>query len=100
METNLQTLEKKKKTHKEYGEYNEISKLELHEVTICEKGINPEAKFDILKEEKDKMSEKLEIAEALGPESARCAACCFLPRLAWQPGNDEYRNRLVLMMTS
>ena len=46
------------------------------------------------------MSEKLEIAEALGPESARCAACCFLPRLAWQPGNDEYRNRLVLMMTS
>jgi HK97 family phage prohead protease len=51
-----QALEKKKKTHKEYGEYNEISKLELHEVTICEKGINPEAKFDILKMEKgDKM---------------------------------------------
>ena len=47
-----QALEKKKKTHKEYGEYNEISKLELHEVTICEKGINPEAKFDILKMEK------------------------------------------------
>ena len=53
-----QALEKKKKTHKEYGEYNEISKLELHEVTICEKGINPEAKFDILKMEKgDNMSE-------------------------------------------
>lgn len=53
-----QALEKKKKTHKEYGEYNEISKLELHEVTICEKGINPEAKFDILKMEKgnDKMN--------------------------------------------
>ena len=51
-----QALEKRKKTHKEYGEYNEISKLELHEVTICEKGINPEAKFDILKMEKgDKM---------------------------------------------
>jgi len=47
-----QALEKKKKNHKEYGEYNEISKLELHEVTICEKGINPEAKFDILKMEK------------------------------------------------
>lgn len=47
-----QALEKRKKTHKEYGEYNEISKLELHEVTICEKGINPEAKFDILKMEK------------------------------------------------
>lgn len=51
-----QALEKRKKTHKEYGEYNEISKLELHEVTICEKGINPEAKFDILKMDKgDKM---------------------------------------------
>ena len=47
-----QALEKKKKKHKEYGDYNEISKLELHEVTICEKGINPEAKFDILKMEK------------------------------------------------
>tara|TARA_R100000700_G_scaffold25788_1_gene32594 strand:+ start:2922 stop:4544 length:1623 start_codon:yes stop_codon:yes gene_type:complete len=47
-----QALEKRKKNHKEYGEYNEISKLELHEVTICEKGINPEAKFDILKMER------------------------------------------------
>ena len=52
-----QALEKRKKPHKEYGEYNEISKLELHEVTICEKGINPEAKFDILKMDKgDKMN--------------------------------------------
>ena len=52
-----QALEKRKKSHKEYGEYNEISKLELHEVTICEKGINPEAKFDILKMDKgDKMN--------------------------------------------
>ena len=39
--------------------------MELHEVTICEEGINPEAKFDIVKEHKrdDKMSE--EIAKAL-----------------------------------
>ena len=34
-----QALEKVKKTHQELGQYNEISKLELHEVTICEKGI-------------------------------------------------------------
>ena len=47
-----QALEKKSKTNAELGEYNEISKLDLHEVTICEKGINPEAKFDILKQEK------------------------------------------------
>ena len=52
-----QALEKRKKTSDELGEYNEISKLELHEVTICEKGINPEAKFDILKQDVEKMSE-------------------------------------------
>ena len=57
-----QALQKVKKHHEELGEYSEISKLELHEVTICEKGINPEAKFDILKE--DKKMNKLEKALA------------------------------------
>jgi len=59
-----QALKKSKKNHTELGEYNEISKLELHEVTICEKGINPEARFDILKQDKgeNKMSDKLEKA--------------------------------------
>ena len=49
-----QAIQKVKKTHEELGQYNEISKLELHEVTICEKGINPEARFDILKQDKTK----------------------------------------------
>ena len=60
-----QAISKKQKTSDEYGEYNEIDKLELHEVTICEKGINPEARFDILKQDvggEEKMSEKLEKA--------------------------------------
>lgn len=57
-----QALQKVKKHHVELGEYSEISKLELHEVTICEKGINPEARFDILKE--DKNMNKLEKALA------------------------------------
>ena len=59
-----QALQKSKKTHDELGKYNEISKLELHEVTICEKGINPEARFDILKQDKgeDIMTNKLEKA--------------------------------------
>ena len=59
-----QAIKKIKKENEELGEYNEISKLELHEVTICEKGINPEARFDILKQEKGekKMTEKLEKA--------------------------------------
>jgi len=44
------------------GDYREISRMELHEVTICEKGINPEAQFRILKEDTttnkgDKMTE-------------------------------------------
>jgi len=58
-----QALQKVKKRNEELGEYNEISKLELHEVTICEKGINPEAKFDILKQEVNNMN-KLEKALA------------------------------------
>lgn len=57
-----QALQKVKKRNEELGEYNEISKLELHEVTICEKGINPEAKFDILKQEKVNDMTKLEKA--------------------------------------
>ena len=48
-----QALQKVKKSHENLGDYNEISKLELHEITICEKGINPEARFDILKQEKN-----------------------------------------------
>lgn len=55
-----QALSKRKKNNDELGKYNEIDKLELHEVTICEKGINPEAKFDILKEERDTMTERLD----------------------------------------
>ena len=61
-----QALQKVKKSHENLGEYNEISKLELHEITICEKGINPEARFDILKQDKgdNNMSDKLEKALA------------------------------------
>lgn len=60
-----QAIQKVKKSNPELGDYNEISKLELHEITICEKGINPEAKFDILKQEKQvKNMSKLEKALA------------------------------------
>jgi len=61
-----QALEKRTVRNQEMGEYNEISKLELHEVTICEKGINPEAKFDILKQEKNKVKKMNELEKALG----------------------------------
>tara|TARA_R110002020_G_scaffold475591_1_gene711143 strand:- start:149 stop:1333 length:1185 start_codon:yes stop_codon:yes gene_type:complete len=62
-----QAISKRSRNNSELGQYNEIDKLELHEVTICEKGINPEAKFDILKQDvggEQNMSDKLE--ESLG----------------------------------
>jgi HK97 family phage prohead protease len=47
-----QAFKRVRKSDPKHGDYQEISKLELHEVTICEKGINPEATFRILKEDK------------------------------------------------
>ena len=61
-----QALEKRKRNNNELGDYNEISKLELHEITICEKGINPEAKFDILKMDVNKMTNINEAIAELG----------------------------------
>jgi len=46
-----QAFKRVRKADKNHGEYQEISKMELHEITICEKGINPEAQFSILKED-------------------------------------------------
>ena len=46
-----QAFKRMRKSDSSHGDYTEISKLELHEVTICEKGINPEATFRILKED-------------------------------------------------
>ena len=63
-----QALHKANKYDADIGTYKEIDKLELHEVTICEEGINPEAKFEIIKENKNEainMTET-EIEKALG----------------------------------
>ena len=46
-----QAFKRVRKSDAKRGDYQEISKLELHEITICEKGINPEATFSILKED-------------------------------------------------
>ena len=55
-----QAFKRVRKSDPKHGDYQEISKLELHEVTICEKGINPEATFRILKEDKvNKMTEEM-----------------------------------------
>lgn len=41
------------------GSYREIQDMELHEVTICEKGINTESTFRILKEDKTMAEEQV-----------------------------------------
>ena len=46
-----QAFERVNKSDATRGDYREIRRMELHEVTICEKGINPEAQFRILKED-------------------------------------------------
>lgn len=56
-----QAISKTNRYDSDVGSYKEIDKLELHEITICEEGINPEAKFNIVKEDK-KMSEEIEKA--------------------------------------
>jgi HK97 family phage prohead protease len=48
-----QALSKVNRHDEDVGTFKEIDKLELHEITICEEGINPEAKFDIVKEDKN-----------------------------------------------
>jgi len=52
-----QAFKRVRKADGEHGDYQEISKMELHEITICEKGINPEAQFRILKEDVNKMTD-------------------------------------------
>ena len=44
-----QALFRVTKTTPEHGTHREITDLELHEITLCKKGINPEARYTILK---------------------------------------------------
>ena len=65
-----QAFERVNKHDQTRGDYREISRMELHEVTICEKGITPEAQFRILKEDKsmsesDTMNELHSVLERL-----------------------------------
>jgi HK97 family phage prohead protease len=59
-----QAFKRVRKSDMEKGDYQEISKMELHEITICEKGINPEAQFTILKED-NTMTETTEIGDLM-----------------------------------
>ncbi len=50
----------------EHGSHREITDLELHEITLCKKGINPEARYTILKmDDEEKEVSKMTDSEAL-----------------------------------
>jgi len=48
----------------EHGNHREITDLELHEITLCKKGINPEARYTILKMDTDKNTEVTKMTES------------------------------------
>ena len=48
----------------EHGNHREITDLELHEITLCKKGINPEAGYTILKMDESEVT-KMTNSEAL-----------------------------------
>lgn len=62
-----QALFRVSKTTPEHGSHREITDLELHEITLCKKGINPEARYSILKMDNtnEKVEKMTETAEAL-----------------------------------
>jgi HK97 family phage prohead protease len=49
----------------EHGNHREITDLELHEITLCKKGINPEARYTILKMDDEKEMNKMTDDNAL-----------------------------------
>jgi HK97 family phage prohead protease len=62
-----QALFRVSKTTPEHGSHREITDLELHEITLCKKGINPEARYSILKMDNtnETVKKMTETAEAL-----------------------------------
>jgi len=49
----------------EHGNHREITDLELHEITLCKKGINPKARYTILKMDDEKEVNKMTDDNAL-----------------------------------
>lgn len=56
-----QALFRVSKTTPELGTHREITDLELHEITLCKKGINPEAAYTILKMDGDENMTNTEV---------------------------------------
>jgi len=55
-----QALFRVSKSSQEHGTHREITDMELHEITLCKKGINPESTYTLLKMDDDNMSNEAE----------------------------------------
>lgn len=66
-----QALFRVSKTTPEHGTHREITDMELHEITLCKKGINPESTYTLLKMDDDTMTEQAETLTEIRDALAR-----------------------------
>ena len=66
-----QALFRVSKTTPEHGTHREITDMELHEITLCKKGINPESTYTLLKMDDDNMTEQAETLTEIRDALAR-----------------------------
>ena len=83
-----QAFKRVRKSDGEHGDYQEISKMELHEITICEEGINPEAQFRIRKEDTNMTTEN-DLNNVMSRLEARLDA---MEKGEMPPGLKEHMN--------
>ena len=66
-----QALFRVNKTTPEHGSHREITDMELHEITLCKKGINPESRYTLLKMDVDEMTDNTEVLTEVRDALAR-----------------------------
>lgn len=66
-----QALFRVNKTTPEHGSHREITDMELHEITLCKKGINPESRYTLLKMDVNEMSEETNVLTEVRDALAR-----------------------------
>ena len=96
-----QALFRVNKTTPEHGSHREITDMELHEITLCKKGINPESRYTLLKMDVNEMSNEetnvlTEVRDALAriskglemEKSAKVCGSCNMAECECETGND------------
>jgi HK97 family phage prohead protease len=96
-----QALFRVNKTTPEHGSHREITDMELHEITLCKKGINPESRYTLLKMDVNEMSNEetnvlTEVRDALAriskglemEKSAKVCGSCNMAECECETGDD------------